>query len=1169
VATKLIHYIGSFAISFNSGFVALVGIALFFSVFTAEAKEDTGGVTTFQGAVDNRHRVVISGTCPQSAKQIVADELNVRCKFLGNTGRFRCRGLGLALEPGLTITATCVEPGAAIAVTTQAAAEALAASAKKDKEDKKREDKIIEDSSKTAQADALPDIGGVKTFQGAADNRHRVVISGTCPQSANQIVADELNVRCKFLGNTGRFRCRGLGLEQGSIITATCVEPGAADAIAVANAASAAATAQAEVLAAAANAETIQSTETADAAGESVCTLATNQLGVCFAEEIPALALEIQAQVFNDLSGGATHLTAPHEAMQGAFEGYNLNTDKHEADKNLNQSVLQNNGGLDIPTGAGPSPLFGAKPFTQQMLRFEEFGNAQLGDYNDVEKLSPLPYPTNSEWPTDQDWFDLDGFLSQYINESVDADNPFTALPYPYPTRWANDPDHPDPHNVVIGNGTNENPWKKEIETYLGRPLLTPPAEGRPPGEEWAHQRWNEFFPQKYFVTAQAGARNNGGGRDRQQKHGYISGEFGEQGLYHTVYKSDATGASGALKGSTKGLPVQFHPNMPKQDPKSLWTFDGTLPPKLLMGRYGESVLMRHYNTLPIDPTSNMGFGSHTLSTHEHNGHNPSESDGYTQSFFFPGQYYDYHWPMILAGHDTINKDATDPRNGTPDGNGGIKKIPGDWHETMSTHWFHDHMLDFTATNVYKGNAAMMNYYSAIDRGREPSSETEAMGDSGYGCHYANPENVNLCLPSGSANDWGNRDYDINLFIKGIAWDPKGQLWFNIFNTDGMLGDQMVTNWLYKPYMEVRARRYRFRMLNGAVSRYIKVALVEKIDGSDGELAGPPGSGESYNRVPFYMIANDGNIMEHAVYFDGNKTVAGYTNRKGILPTQSIAERYDIIVDFAQFKPGTKLYMVNLLEHKNGRRPNREIPLQDVLNESYAPKIKNGRNTTDTTVTKFMEFRVNAYEGIDRSMDPADYVEGGKKMIPMPGFTEEELANAVHREFKFGRSNGTDGAPWTIKTDGGAGYNMDPRRLSAAPNVGEDGAGNVEIWHLKSGGGWSHPIHVHFEEGQILKRGGGDPPEWEKWSRKDVYRIGRMDDSTLSVDFAIRFREFMGSYMEHCHNTQHEDHAMLLRWDIEHPGQVKTMPTPMPSWDGVGYVPTYSLPTFRTGDKAP
>ena len=37
----------------------------------------------------------------------------------------------------------------------------------------------------------------------------------------------------------------------------------------------------------------------------------------------------------------------------------------------------------------------------------------------------------------------------------------------------------------------------------------------------------------------------------------------------------------------------------------------------------------------------------------------------------------------------------------------------------MSTHWLHDHKLDFTAQNVYKGNAAMMNYYSSIDRGNE------------------------------------------------------------------------------------------------------------------------------------------------------------------------------------------------------------------------------------------------------------------------------------------------------------------------------------------------------------------------------------------------------------------------------------------------------------------
>lgn len=41
---------------------------------------------------------------------------------------------------------------------------------------------------------------------------------------------------------------------------------------------------------------------------------------------------------------------------------------------------------------------------------------------------------------------------------------------------------------------------------------------------------------------------------------------------------------------------------------------------------------------------------------------------------------------------------------------------------------------------------------------------------------------------------------------------------------------------------------------------------------------------------------------------------------------------------------------------------------------------------------------------------------------------------------------------------------------------------------------------------------------------------------------------------------------MLLRWDIENPGQVNLMPTPIPTWDGVEYVDTHALPTFRTGD---
>lgn len=787
--------------------------------------------------------------------------------------------------------------------------------------------------------------------------------------------------------------------------------------------------------------------------------------------------------IFGDLPEGLP------EANEGALEGGLTGTIIDASAENVLQAEDQRDDGkFNVPTNGPPSPLYGAQPFTQQMLRFEEFGTEKLKlNAKKPNNWQTLPVPFDPQSTPEG----LDGFLAQ----------PIWPIPSQYSNTW------------------DTNPWQAMIETYVGRELDSPPAEGRPPGLGWSHQRWNEFKPKEYFQTATTGARMNGGLRDSRQRHGYATGEFGPGGLYY-----DTTG-NGSL-GTTAGIEVRFHPNMPVQDPTALWTFDGTFPPKLLNVRYGQPMVMRHYNALPIDVAANRGFGAHTLTTHEHNGHSPAESDGYANAFFFPGQFYDYRWPIQLAGRDSINTSASDRKAGAPDGKGGIDKIPGDWRETMSTHWFHDHMLDFTAQNVYKGSAAMMNYYSALDRGNE------AINDG-----------INLRLPSGTSLDWGNRDYDVNLVLAEKAWDGEGQLWFNPFNVKGFIGDVMTVNWLYKPFLDVRERRYRFRILNGSVSRYFTSAFVD----------------EDGNPVPFYMVANDGNLMEHTVYF-----------ANGQLPTQGIAERYDIIIDFSQFEPGDKIYMVNLLQHKDGQATDKVIPLADVIDGTYAPTLQDDDEdgipdrwvNGDPVVGKFLEFRVQAYDGQDLSMDPADYLAGGQTMIPLRRPTADELANAKHRSFEFERQP-TDDKPWVIETDGGKGFGMDPRRLSAAPTKN---MGGLEVWRLVNSGTWSHPVHIHFEEGIILRRDGQPPPEWEQWARKDVYRLGPQPDSGSLVEIALRFREFAGTYMEHCHNTQHEDHAMLLRWDIENPGQVKLMPTPLPSWDGVTYVDTVALPTARTGD---
>ncbi|MFM2068287.1 MAG: hypothetical protein RLZZ584_3196, partial [Pseudomonadota bacterium] len=86
-------------------------------------------------------------------------------------------------------------------------------------------------------------------------------------------------------------------------------------------------------------------------------------------------------------------------------------------------------------------------------------------------------------------------------------------------------------------------------------------------------------------------------------------------------------------------------------------------------------------------------------------------------------------------------------------------------------------------------------------------------------------------------------------------------------------------------------------------------------------------------------------------------------------------------------------------------------------------------------------------------------------------------------------------------------------------------------------------------------------------ARKDIYRIGPDIQATDSVEVAVQFREFAGTFVEHCHATQHEDNAMLIRFDVQRPGQTLAMPAPVPTWDGVHYTSVAALPTYKTGES--
>ncbi|WP_394850166.1 multicopper oxidase domain-containing protein [Pendulispora brunnea] len=455
--------------------------------------------------------------------------------------------------------------------------------------------------------------------------------------------------------------------------------------------------------------------------------------------------------------------------------------------------------------------------------------------------------------------------------------------------------------------------------------------------------------------------------------------------------------------------PIQhrFHAQLPLN---SAWGWGGTVPGPTFHARYGEPITVRMRNALPAI-AQHTGFGRPEVSTHLHNLHNASASDGFPADFYETGLFKDHHYLNMYAGF-TLPEFAP----------------LGDPREALGTLWYHDHRVDFTAQNTYRGLSGFYLLFDALDSGDE-----------------RDPNPVALRLPSG--------EFDVPLQIVDRVFDQDGQLLFDLFNLDGIIGDKFIVNGKIQPFFRVARRKYRFRLLNSGPSRFYEFFLS--------------------NGASFTHIANDGNLLP--------APVAAQSVRL------AVAERVDVIIDFSNYAIGDKIYLENRLEQVDGRGPTGNI-------------LPPGQGNM------VLEFRV------DRDAPDPSRVPAALRELPPVDTT----AAAVTRVWDFGRSQGA----WTVNN-----AFFDANVIRARPR--QDTA---EIWVLRNtSGGWSHPIHIHFEEFQVITLDGA-PPTLRNAGRKDVLELGRANGSEARV--FLRFRDMKGRYVMHCHNTVHEDHAMMIRWDI-------------------------------------
>jgi len=91
---------------------------------------------------------------------------------------------------------------------------------------------------------------------------------------------------------------------------------------------------------------------------------------------------------------------------------------------------------------------------------------------------------------------------------------------------------------------------------------------------------------------------------------------------------------------------------------QTLWGFDdgsGTRSPgPTYQAFYGKPQITRNTNSLPsVTQKNNTGFGFPSVTTHLHNGHIPSESDGNPCDFYTNGHFCDQYYPNVLAGFNS------------------------------------------------------------------------------------------------------------------------------------------------------------------------------------------------------------------------------------------------------------------------------------------------------------------------------------------------------------------------------------------------------------------------------------------------------------------------------------------------------------------------------------
>jgi spore coat protein A len=509
------------------------------------------------------------------------------------------------------------------------------------------------------------------------------------------------------------------------------------------------------------------------------------------------------------------------------------------------------------------------------------------------------------------------------------------------------------------------------------------------------------------------------------------------------------------------------------------------------------NLLTRHL--LTVDPTlggANMGEPEVRIVTHLHGGHVAPEFDGHPEAWITNN-------PAALTG---LPADPVSGRPARPNGN--TVTFTYDNTQIANHLWYHDHAMGITRLNVYAGLAA--NYLL-----RDSVEDSLNLPKGNY--------EIPLVIQDKSFNEDGSLHYDSNPLLNANGTQQNDSAGNPVSTSNPeFFGNVITVNGKAWPKLDVEPRKYRFRMLNGSDSRFYNIWL-ERTDG----LPIPAGA--------ITQIGNDGGLLPTAVSDIGNAA------NNGLL--LALAERADVIIDFAKFPAGTSI---------------------TVRNNAPTP-YPNGSEVNPSTTGRIMQFKITkALAGTDTSAVPAN----PRVLTPFGAPANTRYVDLQETEedtaFVFDPFSGSIAKRLRILLNG---LPFD------APITENILFNNVEDWVIINNTVDMHPMHLHLVHFEVVEKGsiapgaytpadgaGGMPvvsggglrpstnPDGSAADPASPYRLqphelGHKDtvrvppaDELIGSQGYVRIRakfDRIGTYMWHCHILAHEDHEMMRPFRVQ------------------------------------